>query len=50
MLILSMTPTAIRERDDETQQLRKGSLKNVLENLRQHRMQNRQQSSPPQNR
>ncbi len=50
MLIVSITPTAIRERDDETQQLRRSSLKNVLESVRQHRMQNQQQSAPPQTR
>ena len=50
MLILSLTPTAIRERDDETQQLRKSSLKNVLESVRKHRMQNQQHSAPPETR
>ena len=46
MLIVTITPTAIRERDDDTQQLRKSSLKNVLESLRKHRLQNQQQPPP----
>ena len=50
MLILSITPTAIRERDDDTQQLRKSSLKNVLESIRKNRMQKQQQPAPPETR
>jgi hypothetical protein len=48
MLVLSITPTAIRERDDDTRQLRKSSLRNVLDSLRQQRM--RKQSAPSETR
>lgn len=39
MLILSITPAAIRERDNKTLQLRKSSLQNLLQDLRQSRSQ-----------
>jgi Peptidase family M50 len=47
MLILSMSPVAFRERDDETQQLKKSSLKTVLESWRKHRMEKQNQQPPP---
>jgi peptidase M50-like protein len=46
MLVLSLAPIAIRERDDETQQLKNSSLQNLLDSLRQERMKKRQQSAP----
>lgn len=46
MLVLSMAPMAIRERDDKTQQLKNNSLQNLLESLRQERMKKHQQPAP----
>jgi hypothetical protein len=46
MLVLSLAPIAIRERDDKTQQLKNSSLQNLLDSLRQERMKKRQQSAP----
>lgn len=47
MLILSISPVAFRERDDDTQQLRNGSLKNELESWRKHRMEKQQPQPTP---
>jgi len=43
MLVLSIAPAAIKERDDESLQLKNSSLQLILENIRQHRIQKQQQ-------
>jgi Peptidase family M50 len=46
MLVLSLSPVAFRERDDNSHQLNNSSLKTELENLRRHRMEKQQQRQP----
>ncbi len=46
MLILSLAPIAIRERDDKTQQLKNSSVQNLLDSLREERMKKHQQPAP----
>jgi membrane-associated protease RseP (regulator of RpoE activity) len=46
MLVLSLAPIAIRERDDKTQQLKNSSVQNLLDSLRQERMKKQQQPAP----
>jgi membrane-associated protease RseP (regulator of RpoE activity) len=37
MLVLSIAPAAIKERDDQTLQLKNSSLQNILQSIREHR-------------
>jgi membrane-associated protease RseP (regulator of RpoE activity) len=46
MLVLSISPVAFRERDDDTKQLKNSSLKTELENWRKHRMEKQHQPAP----
>jgi hypothetical protein len=48
MLVLSIAPAAIKERDDQTLQLKNSSLQNVLESIRKDRMKKQQQPAPAQ--
>lgn len=45
MLIVSLAPAAIRERDENSMQLKDSSLQNILQSLRQERM--KKQQPPP---